>query len=631
MNEMRGNLFKMKQENNNNSKENSYNSDSIVVLSDIAHIRRRAGMYIGDAENPGQLFSEAFDNSADEVQSGYSDHVEICVDTKENKYSVRDYGRGIPHGTKKLEDGSEKEVIEVLCTKAFSGGKFDENSYKISSGLNGLGLCCINALSDYMKIESIRDGESVSIRTSKGKSIGIDKHPSDDPRGTLIEFIPDPEFFPDSSIPQDFILNRCHIASAFGMKSKLTVDGKPVSTDADIYSLVHEDEDISVYDRFSDEVIDGETGERVIFAIEYTSDTTCKYKGYTNLLPNTQGGTHFKMMDSVIESTWKEFNIPDVITKDYYLGLRVVVAVFISETSFSSQTKERLTVDKSHLEKFIPMIRNKMIKWLNDNPDTRDGLIKRFKEYRESQNKLLSKKEIRNLVIVNNDVSGSVRRKSVVRKLNECSSRSREDTELYIVEGDSACSSLIQARDVRTQALLPIRGKILNVSRFEDVVKCLKNEEVCSIVNAAGTGILSECNNEKSRYERYIICSDADVDGLQIASLVMSVFINLLPDVVMSGMLYLSNPPLYGWQDSKGIFHFTNEQKEIPQGINYSRYKGLGEMDPPELKYSIMDKDHRMFTRVKYPEDVDRFNNILTSASLKYDILYELGLISYIE
>jgi DNA gyrase subunit B len=184
---------------------------------------------------------------------------------------------------------------------------------------------------------------------------------------------------------------------------------------------------------------------------------------------------------------------------------------------------------------------------------------------------------------------------------------------------------------MRTQALLPIRGKILNVSRFDDPVKCLKNEEVCSIVNASGAGIMDDCDHKRSRYEMYVICGDADVDGLQISALVMSVFINLLPDIVKAGMLYLSNPPLYGWQDKKGIFHFTNDQKEIPSGIDYSRYKGLGEMDPPELKYSIMDKNHRAFTRVKYPEDLGRFNDILTSASLKYDILYDLGLISYVD
>lgn len=609
-----------------------YNESSISVLSDVEHIKTRPGMYIGDLDNPRQLFSEAFDNAIDEVQSGFSEKVRIDIDTSTNEYKIRDYGRGIPHGVKQLDDGKEVRIIELLCTKSFSGGKFNNNSYVLKSGLNGVGLVCINALSESMSIISFRDKwkEYIISVDSVTKDCSRVKNKDSEPNGTLIKFIPNKDIFESSNIPLDYIVNRCKVASAFGMKTELFVDGKQVNTDGSIYDLIQEDSDISLYDRFNSVVKDKNTGEYVKFSISYTNDTGCKTKGFTNLIPNTNGGTHIWMMNQAIEDAWSRFKVPNVLYKDFYLGLRFVSAVFISETSFSSQTKEKLTVSKDYLRKFIKPISDEIYKWLCDNEETRKGLIKRFQEYRESQNKLLSKKELRNLIVVNNDTSGSVRRKSVVSKLVECSSRKREDTELYICEGDSASGSLVQARDVKTQAIIPLRGKILNASRLiGDVVRCMKNEEICSIANAAGTGILDECDHKKSRYERYIICADADPDGLQISSLVMSVFINILPDIVKAGMLYISVPPLYGWWEGKE-YKFTSNQNEIPKNAQYKRYKGLGEMEPEEMYYTAMNKDTRKMIQVQFPEDLERFNQILTSASMKYDILYDLGLIKYV-
>jgi DNA gyrase subunit B len=240
----------------------------------------------------------------------------------------------------------------------------------------------------------------------------------------------------------------------------------------------------------------------------------------------------------------------------------------------------------------------------------------------------MSKKEIKSLIYINNDSSGSVRRKSVVSKLFECTSRSSEGTELWITEGDSAAGSIVSARDKMTQAVLPIRGKILNVSKLREISSCMKNEEVRSIVNAIGAGIFEDIDVSKSRYSMVIAGTDADADGGQIATLISALFINVLPALVKAGMLYLSQPPLYGWE-IRGKYYFTNEIKDIPSGIDFHRYKGLGEMDPVELKYSILDPDHRELVQVQYPEDLQRFNEILTSSKAKYDLLYNLGIVKY--
>lgn len=608
-----------------------YDVSSIKVLSDIEHIKKRKGLYIGEATHPGHLFYEIFDNAADEFMANPSNPIAISIDYDKNVYSIRDYGRGIPHGTMKLDDGTEKEVIEVIYTKLNSGGKFDNNAYKISSGLHGQGSTAVNALSKYLKATSYRDGKYVKVEFNKGIFSDLKKGISEEKNGTEVEFSPDSEFFENPKIPKDFIVNRCKISSAFGIKTNLVIGNEKVDTEADIYSLIKEDEDISIFTKF-DSKVELDNGESFVFAIEYTNDTSCRNKSYTNLIPNSQGGTHVRIFERAFEKAWGNFKIERILPKDLYLGLRFVVAAFISETEFSSQTKDRLTVNKSNLEHFIDPISDKIYNFLKENDEVREALIKRFQEHRDSLNKLMSKKEIKDWIVINEDTSGSVRRKSVVSKLIECSSRNREGTELFIVEGDSAAGSLVQARNVKTQAIIPIRGKILNTSKFGgDLVRCVKNEEIRSISNAAGTGIGDECDSSRSRYSKYIISADADVDGLQICSLVTSMFINVLPDVVKAGLLFIANPPLYEWYDSKGNYCFTNNQNEIPSGVKYSRNKGLGEMDPPELYQSIMNPETRILTQVKYPEDINRFNEILTSPSAKYDILYNLGLIKYID
>lgn len=613
-----------------------YKVEDLEILSPQAHVRCRKGMYIGDADNPSPLFNEVFDNALDECQAGFSDKVDVHVDYDSNQYYVTDYGRGFPQG--KIKDpnsGKEIEALELLCTTAFSGGKFNHTAYKLSTGLHGVGLLVTNSLSKEFNIQTWREGNIVEYSAEFGNTLKVERATNNNPfgSGTQVRFSPDPEMFQEDRVPLNHIVMRCKIASAFGMKVSLTKleKGVPeeINVQADIYDLLpQEDDGISEYYRHTFTVKDEKTGEFASIALKYTSDTRSFYRGYTNLLYNSNGGTHHKMLDSAILDAWGQFNVEGIKANDVFLGLRAVVAVFISDAEFSSQSKERLSVPRQSLDHLKELIVKEIVKWLTENEEIKDSLIKRFQEYRNSQNKLLARKEIKSLLVVNNSKNGTVKRASQVRKLRECDSKVREGTELFIVEGDSAVGSAIQARDSKTQAVIPVRGKVFNVARCTNPKDALSNEETRAIVNVIGAGIGEETDPEKSRYEKIIFMADADEDGKEIAVLLAGMFVNLLPNLVKAGMVYISLPPLYGWKDKKGNFSFTNRQSDIPSNAKETfRYKGLGEMDADELRISTMDPETRRLIQLQYPEDINTFNGILTSSGVKYQMLEDSGVI----
>lgn len=618
-----------------------YGVESLEVLSPQAHVRLRRGMYIGDATNPSPLFNEILDNALDEAQAGFSLFTDIFVNYELNEYTVVDYGRGFPQGL--IHDpnsGRDIEALELLCTTPFSGGKFNNSAYRLSGGLHGVGLLVTNSLSRQFAVKTWRDTRVVEYFAQRGDTLQTKTYTEDRGEsagsGTSVLFSPDPEIFEDVKIPLNHIVMRCRIASAFGMKVALHVfrDGQveDIDVSSNIYDLLpQDDEGISEYYRHSFTVRDEQSGEFATIALKYTSDTKSYYRGYTNLLYNSQGGTHHKMLDQAILDAWSQFDIEGIKSNDVFLGLRGVVAVFISSTEFSSQSKERLTVAKNSLDHLKVLVVDEIVKWLKENEDIRKSLIKRFQEYRASQNKLLARKEIKSLLYVNDfKAGGTVRRSSVVRKLRECDSRTREDTELFIVEGDSAMGSALQARNQRLQAIIPVRGKVLNVARYDDPRSALKNEETRSIINCIGAGIGEESDPERSRYDKIIFMADADPDGLEIGVLLAGMFVMLLPNLVKAGMVYISLPPLYGWKDKKGEYHFTNDQSKIPDNAKERyRYKGLGEMDPDELRTAVMSPETRRLLRLNYPDDLGSFTGILTSSGVKFQMLEDQGVIKY--
>ena len=615
---------------------NEYTSESIKVLSAIEHIKTRKGMYIGDASDARQLLSEIVDNAIDEVQAGFSDELIVTIDTKANRYTVRDFGRGIPHGMKTLDNGVQKEVLEVLLTVSNSGGKFDNSSYNYSAGLNGLGITITNALSKEIVITSYRKGKFVKATAHSSDKVDIEYGTTTEHDGTEVTFIPDKQHFKHEKIPVDFILDRCKVASALGFRARLIVDGEELKTDANMFDLIKEENTtLSTYVNVQPIEVISTTAERMKVAIRYTSDTTDRYFGYTNLLSNYLGGTHVQELSRTLVIAWREFidnhkNIKPTVelhNNDYLVGLRAVCAVFISHTEFSSQTKEKLVVNKKYFEELMNLFKSQFIRYLEDNIVIAQQLIKRFEEYRIAQNNLLSRKEISSLIKINNDGEDNIRRRSIVSKLVECTSRKRKDTELFIVEGDSAKGPFLFTRNKELQAVLPLRGKILNITN-KSIKEAVKNSEICDIANAMGCGIGSACDASKSRYERIVISADADPDGLQINCLVLSVFINLFPDMVKQGRVYISMPPLYCWGDSPKNYGWCNKVEDIPKTVKeVTRFKGLGEMENSQLKYFLVDPATRNTLQVQYPSDVDEFNRILGSSEGKRDLLTDLGII----
>lgn len=611
-----------------------YTADDIKVLGDIDHIKRRPGMYIGECLDPRQLISEIIDNAIDEVQAGFSSEFIVDVDTHENKYTVRDFGRGIPHGKKMLENGEEKEILAVLLTKSHSGGKFDNSSYNYSSGLNGLGMTITNALSKTMVITSHRDKKYVKATVHSSSEVELEYGKSSEARGTNVSFIPDKQYFTSVIIPLDFIRTRCKIASALGFKARLIVNGKEERIDSSIFDLMKE-EKVSTYAQISPIHVISENGEQMKVAIKYTSETNDKYFGFTNLLTNSMGGTHVNELSKSIIAVWKELldknkNLRPEIElhpNDFLVGLRAVCAVFISKPEFSSQTKEKLVVNRKYFDDLMELFRRQFMKFLKTNIDLAHQLIKRFEEYRKSQNALLSRKEISSLIKVNNDSEDNIRRRSVVSKLVECTSKKRNDTELFLVEGDSALGPYRFVRNKDTQAILPLRGKILNVTG-KTLKEVVQNKEICDIANSIGCGLGANCDASKSRYERIIISADADADGAQINCLVLSVFINLFPDLVRAGRVYVSIPPLYCWGNSEKDFGWCNDINEVPEGVkNLHRFKGLGEMNDNQLYHFLVNPTTRNVMRIDYPSDIDKFNRILGTSEGKNDLMKELGVI----
>ena len=614
-----------------------YTSENIKVLSDLEHIRLRKSMYIGN-NGASALFNEIFDNAIDEVQAGYSDELVVAIDTKNNCYTIRDYGRGIPHGKKKLESGEEKETLEVLLTKSNSGGKFDNSAYLYSSGLHGVGLTVTRALSEYLRVQSIRDGKVVMAECNDKDDLEITYYTTDDRNGTEVVFIPNKKYLDNPKINKDYIKDRCRIASALGFRARLVVDGEEVNTDATMFDLIKEENDkVSTYVNIQPIEVIATNSEKMKVAIRYTSETNDRYFGYTNLLSNYLGGTHVQELSKTVVLAWREFldshkNIKPAVelhNNDFLVGLRGVCAVFISHPEFSSQTKEKLVVNKKYFEELMSLFKARFSRYLEDNIVVAQQLIKRFEEYRVAQNALLSRKEISSLIKVNTDGEDSIRRRSVVSKLVECTSRKRKDTELFIVEGDSAMGPYMFTRNQELQAVLPLRGKILNITN-KSVKDAVKNNEICDIANAIGCGIGQTCDASKSRYERIIISADADEDGLQINCLVLSVFINMFPDMVKQGRVYVSMPPLYCWGKDQKTFGWANNIEDIPKNIkpeSIERFKGLGAMNPNQLKYFLVDPDTRNVMQIEYPRDIEEFNRILGSSEGKNVLMKELGIL----
>lgn len=629
-----------------------YNSDSIKVLSDIEHIRRNPGMYIGDIDTPHHLLQECIDNSVDETMNGYSDGFEVHISKTADDsmiYSVVDYGRGIPAGYKTIND-KKLSILEVITTKSNSGGKFDNNAYLNSAGVHGLGIKCVNALADKLTIESISDGMYGTIQLENAEVVNkVEYKKTTKHSGTKITFLvsKDNEYFANNQIPFEFITNKLNTYQAFGIKNiKLFLNNEDVTSDYITATSPFDLHKHPMDNGNSALVVDCEVTnslkERFRLSFNYisASSTSYKFNGYTNYLYNKDGGGHILAAQNAIVKAFDNFcqsrNIqkPSNMSSDYFIGLNCIVSCNIINKSFASQTKDKLVTGTGTTRNYFDELSELLVKAIEEQFNKHIGVVKaiiqRIADYRKERETRKELKGLSQYITINQSTDNTVRRGSVYEKLTECSSKNRDECELIMTEGDSASGAIQRKRDKRVTAVLPLRGKILNVTKVS-VTKALQSKIIAGIISTVGTGILDKCNIDRIRYKNIYYCADPDDEGKVIINMVIALFVNLLPEVVKQGRLHIVVPPYYIYKDKNGVEQGVSTFEEVPKYAvekgTFTRVKGLGGLTDEEVQKFLLDREHRKYVTVQYPENLDEFNRILSTVEGKRELLQDLGLL----
>ena len=587
----------------------TYDESSIKVLDDITHIKTRPTMYLDSSRPTHQMFNEIFDNALDEAMNGHADHIDVIVDYEENKFIVKDNGRGIPQG---LNKEMNIPTPQVIYTKLNSGGKYDRGSYGFSGGLNGVGSVCVNALSKEFNVSTWRDHSNVDMYCSHGeiKDYITLSYGSDD-SGTCVSCIPDTEhkFIFDKLKDYEYdIKDRIYLMKTLLPNVKFWYNREEV-LERPFLSFLKEPTN-----PLFDEPILLEYKDLKV-AINWSTDSN-KYltKCFCNSVANPNGGDHEKGIYDAITDAFGN--------SDYSLGVSFVVSILYPDVEFDTQVKlKALSKDmRSYVKETFSWMLKKYFKQNPDKKEMLDDLIKsKRKDIDKKNNKSTVKRNRRSTFLSNLGVSG----------FSDCTTKNREDAELYICEGNSAAGSAIQARNVETNAILPIRGKIINALN-SDVASLFKNAEVSTIMSSINAGTFDDVDIRKSRYGKVIIFADADEDGKNIACLLLSLFVTMIPELVDEGMLYLALPPLYGtYVKNKWIpiYDMDTRDKYLDKGYEIQRYKGLGEMTPEQLRISCMEPTTRNIVQIKTTPDCYEIVRKIMGGSSKYrkELLKEVG------
>lgn len=606
--------------------ESSYSAQDIQVLEGLEAVRARPGMYIGGTDEQAlhHLVAEILDNSMDEAVAGFANRIELSLNA-DYSVTVSDNGRGIPvDAHPKYPD---KSALEVILTMLHSGGKFGGNAYKVSGGLHGVGSSVVNALSESLTIEVAREKKLYRQHYAKGRPLDKLEMVGNAPnrRGTSITFRPDPEIFGANCCFSPNKLYRMARSKAFLFKGihilwkcapELLSEGDVTPQEAELH-FPNGLRDFLNYQLGSRATINKMpfTGEsllandegKVEWAVTWPEDENGFCYSYCNTVMTPQGGTHELGFRSAMLRGLKEYaemagvkKAAAVTGEDFLSDACIMLSVFIRDPEFQGQTKDKLTSTKA-IRLVEQAVKDSFDHWFSSDSENASALM----EYVISRSEFRKKKKEEKI----QNRKSPTKRLRLPGKLADCSKQAAEDTEIFIVEGDSAGGSAKQGRDRMTQAILPLRGKILNVASAS-LDKITQNQEIKDMIEALGCGIKDNYKEENLRYEKIIIMTDADVDGAHITSLLMTFFYQQMPKLIENGHLFIATPPLYKISTGGKNFYALDDEdkdrilkKEVKgnQKAEISRFKGLGEMSAIQLKETTMDKNKRTLLKVMIP------------------------------
>ena len=599
-----------------------YSADSIQALEGMEHVRMRPSMYIGDVGVRGlhHLVYEVVDNSIDEALAGHCDTISVIIN-EDNSITTKDNGRGIPVGIHKKEGVS---ALEVVMTKIGAGGKFDKDSYKVSGGLHGVGVSCVNALSESLKATVYRDGKIWEQEYERGKPHNpVQEVGTTEERGTLVTFKPDPQIFQQTlEYSYDTLANRMRELAYLNKGITITITDKRNKDEkgAFISDVFHSQEGLKEFITFLDETreaiikdvisIEGEkNGIPVEVAMIYNTSFSENLHSYVNNINTHEGGTHLSGFRRGLTSTLKKYADNsglldklkfEISGDDFREGLTAIVSVKVAEPQFEGQTKTKLgnrEVTSAVSQAVSEMLEN----YLEENPNDAKTIVQKVILAAQARH---AARKAREMVQRKTVMSGG----GLPGKLSDCSEQDPEQCEVFLVEGDSAGGTAKQGRDRNFQAILPLRGKILNVEKAMQH-KVFENEEIRNIYTALGVTIGTEedakaLNLEKLRYHKVVIMCDADVDGSHISTLILTFFFRYMRELIESGYVYIATPPLYlVKKGAKKSYAWNDDQRdslmmEFGQGASIQRYKGLGEMNAVQLWDTTMNPEFRTLRQV---------------------------------
>ena len=591
-----------------------YGASQIQILEGLEAVRKRPGMYIGSTSAKGlhHLVYEIVDNSVDEALAGYCDHIEVTIN-KDNSITVVDNGRGIPVG---IQAKAHKPAVEVVFTILHAGGKFGGGGYKVSGGLHGVGASVVNALSEWLEVNVYVDGYEYYQRYERGKVMcELQKIGPTEKRGTTVHFLPDKEIFEETVF--DYKVLKQRLREIAFLTKGLRISLTDVREEEPILSSFHYEGGIREYVAYLnkantplyDEIIycEGEKdGVLVEVALQHNDGYNENVYSFVNNITTPEGGTHLVGMRSALTKTFNDYarknkllkdNEQSLTGEDIREGLTAIVSIKIGEPQFEGQTKQKLGNSEAR-GAVDSIVSDKLGVFLEHNPAIGKLIVEKSVMAQRARDAARKARDLTRR-------KGALDSMSLPGKLADCSDKDPAKCEIYIVEGDSAGGSAKTARSRATQAILPLRGKILNVEKAR-LDKILVNNEIKAMITAFGTGIHEDFDITKLRYHKIIIMTDADVDGAHISTLLLTFLYRFMPDLIREGYVYLAKPPLYKIERNKKEWYAYSDDElnailtEIGRDQNnkIQRYKGLGEMDAEQLWETTMDPERRILMRV---------------------------------